>query len=197
MGRKKKIRRKRHAALARKALDEWTPAPRHAVYLPFVDDITALAVRPDVTPESKGNGSPAAQFVDEVCMILHGRIIGTPFRLVKGAESATHARDFRNVLPHTEGMAKRERKIDAIEAGVRLRATREALGYKTIRRFAQVMDEPESNVTKWENGEARVRASFITKLYEMHGVTHGWIYAGIRKELPHDLAIKLMQPPAE
>jgi len=87
-------------------------------------------------------------------------------------------------------MAK-ERNTDAVEAGARLRATRLALGYQTIRRLAQLTDVPESNLTKWESGAAMVRTYFIARLRERHGVTHDWIYGGIKAGLPHDLVLKL------
>lgn len=89
-------------------------------------------------------------------------------------------------------MASRSRNPDAVAAGVRLRAVRIALGYEKLRRFAQVTDVPETNLTKWENGAALVPPSYIDQLRQQFGITHDWIYGAVQRGLPQEVVIKLV-----
>ncbi len=88
----------------------------------------------------------------------------------------------------------RTKKPDTVEIGDRLRATREALGISTVRRLAQLTDENEDNVSKWETGAAQVPPRFIRKMKALWGVDHNWIYDADMSRLPHDLVLKLTQP---
>ncbi len=92
-------------------------------------------------------------------------------------------------------MAKKSRDPDTIAAGARLRATRLALGVETVRRFAELTRVHENKLSKYENGAAMVPPSYVTKLNDAYGVTHDWIYGAIRRGLPHELVLKLMEGP--
>lgn len=83
-------------------------------------------------------------------------------------------------------------KPEAIAAGHRLRRTREALGIETIRRLAQLTDEDENLLQKYESGKAMPSSRLISKLKRLYGVDHNWIYDDDMRGLPHDLALKLM-----
>lgn len=80
-----------------------------------------------------------------------------------------------------------------VEAGQRLRCTRIALGFRTMREFAGVMNIPETNLGKWENGEALVPTTFVQRLRATFKVTHDWIYAGDPANLPHGLAVAIAE----
>lgn len=188
----KKLCRYLHAAFAREPLDGNPPAPRNAVHLPFVDDLTALALGADAAPQGGCDGGSAAQLVYEVRVSIHPTIIRKRFGLVKGVEEENSSDDTMNVFPHTSGMA-REKKPDAIEIGERLRATRLALGIKTARRFAELTADDEDNISKWETGAAQVPPRFIRKMKSIWGVDHNWIYDADMSRLPHDLVLKLTQ----
>lgn len=78
-----------------------------------------------------------------------------------------------------------------ISAGKRLRAARMALGFPTIRQFAAVMGVPETNLSKWESGEALVPTYFTERLRQTFKVDHNWIYGGDPANLPHHLAVEI------
>lgn len=80
-----------------------------------------------------------------------------------------------------------------VEAGQRLRCTRVALGFPTIRKFAQATGIPETNLGKWENGEALVPTWFVQRLRLTFKVNHDWIYAGDPANLPHGLAVAIAE----
>jgi transcriptional regulator with XRE-family HTH domain len=84
-----------------------------------------------------------------------------------------------------------------IACGARLRKTRIALGYTSVRKFARIMSEAEDNLGKWERGVAQVPPAFIGKMKELFGVTHDWIYDGDASGIRHELAIKLLRPEDE
>lgn len=89
-------------------------------------------------------------------------------------------------------LPKEERDPAAVAAGMRLRKARVAAGVPTVRRLAQLTDEPEANVGKWERGEAMVPPEFVEKLRTIYRIDHNWIYAGDASSLPHKLAINLL-----
>lgn len=88
-------------------------------------------------------------------------------------------------------MPKKERDPEAVEAGQRLRVTRIALGYASIRSLANAFDENENNLSKYETGEAMVSKRVVQKLKDRHGVTFDWINGGDPKGLPFELAMKV------
>lgn len=80
-----------------------------------------------------------------------------------------------------------------VKCGQRLRATRRALGYATIRSLANDLDEPEDNLSNWERGVSLVPTQVIHKLKRLKGVTADWIYLGDPAGLPHDLALRALR----
>ena len=79
----------------------------------------------------------------------------------------------------------------AVDCGERLRRTREALGYNSLRGFAKSFNIPESRYGKWEGGGAMVPPSFILILRDKHDITFDWIYGDDDRRLPHDLVVNL------
>lgn len=75
----------------------------------------------------------------------------------------------------------------AIECGLRLRATREALGYTTAREFANLTGVTEDALSAWERGRNLVRQDYVRRLKRRFGVTFEWIFDGDASSLPHSL----------
>lgn len=191
MARSPKIRGKRKLLLPRKRRDRLTVSPRDTVQLPLVDGIPLLGGCP-FAPYCGCDGCSAAELLNEFRMALHVWVIGKTFRQVKRHLSEDYSRDFRKSFPHHLDMPSSPPKPEAIEAGKRLRRTREALGFTTVRRFSQIVDEDESKLTKYENGIAMPPARFVSKLRQKYGVDHNWIYDNDMSRLPHDLVEKLI-----
>ena len=105
----------------------------------------------------------------------------------------TSGDDF-SCLRHNPGMARRERNPDHIDAGKRLRQAREALGFTSIRAFADATGTDEDNLSNWERGVSLVPPWYIQRLKVNHGITFDWIYGGDAASLRHDLAIKILSP---
>lgn len=80
-----------------------------------------------------------------------------------------------------------------ISSGKRLRRTRKALGFRTIRQFASATGVDESNISKWESGAALVPPWFVERLRLSHKVSHDWIYGGDTYSLPSGLAAKIAE----
>jgi DNA-binding transcriptional regulator YiaG len=179
-------------ALASEDGDVWPIPPRYAVHLPFVDDLSVATVGADLAPNRLCDSCAAAKFLDEVSMSLHRANIRKPFGVVKPSSSENVSGDFPNDLPHHSDMA-RPKNPEAVAAGARLRRTREALGLKR-RRMAQILDVPEDNLEKWEGGGAMTPPYFVRKLNATYGITYEWIYDGNSAKLPHDLALRLLDP---
>lgn len=192
---KKKVRREIDAALARHALNQRAPSPWNAVALPFVDRLlTSLTAAPGyfLAPQRGCESCPAAELFDEVCVSFHKVVIRKRFGFVKPETSAPNSGDNTHRFPQAGGMASRPKKVENVEAGRRLIRTREALGHNR-RRFAQLMDEEEDNLEKWENGVARPATRYLRKLGAAHGVTYEWIFDGNMARLPYDLVLKLLE----
>jgi DNA-binding transcriptional regulator YiaG len=130
-------------------------------------------------------------------MLVHARSIGNGFQPSQAETLETVSNDIWKGIPQTDEMGRRERDPSAIAAGERLKATRIALGHPNRRRFAQLMDVPDSNLAKWEYGAAMVPPGVVSKLKKVYGVSHDWIYDGERKSLPYELALKLMDHPGD
>ena len=79
-----------------------------------------------------------------------------------------------------------------VEAGKRLRQIRVALGYASIRRFAENTGVTEDNLSNWERGISLVPAYYVQKLKELFGVTHDFIYGSDAASLKHELAMKVL-----
>lgn len=187
-----KIRWQRHTALVREAFEDWAEPPRDPVLLPLVNALAEAAVGAYFAPNSLCDRCAAAEFINEVCVSLHRFIIRNPFGVVKGPEAETRSDDFSKAVSDNGRMAPRAKNPDAIAAGDRLRRTRDALGLKR-RRMAQILDEDEDKLEKWESGFAMVPPYFVRKLGATYGITYEWIYDGNSAKLPHDLALKLIE----
>lgn len=81
------------------------------------------------------------------------------------------------------------RTIDpyAVECGQRLRATREALGFSTVREFASQTGVTEDALSSWERGRNLVRQDYVRRLKRRFGVTFEWVFDGDASSLPHSL----------
>ena len=75
------------------------------------------------------------------------------------------------------------------ECGRRLRAVRSALGYDTIRAFADLTGVEEDTLGTWESGRSAVPYYYVAKLKRRFGVTFDWIFDGDPQALPHSLAV--------
>lgn len=193
---RKKVLRQLYALLARELGNERPPAMRNTVPLPLVDNIAFSRRRSFCPPDRNCETCPAAQLVDQIGMVVHSTNIGKSIRQVKPNLSDDVSRDSRKGFPQTEDMGDRPDADYRMAAGRRLRATRLAVGIPTIRRLAQLLDVPESNLTKWENGEALVPPWFVKRLEDHYGVTYQWIYDGGKRGLPHELVLKLDAKPS-
>lgn len=80
-----------------------------------------------------------------------------------------------------------------VMAGRRLRRTRLALGFLTIRHFAHATGVGESNIAKWESGFALVPPWFVERLRMVYKISHDWIYGGDTYLLPTGLAGKIAE----
>lgn len=191
--RKEKARRKRQAALTRQPLNRGPPAPRDAVLLPLINGLTALAVAA-VPPQRHGNGSPAAEFVYEVRVSLHGSpVIRNIFGPVKPDEAVVSFDDAPKAVPYNGDMAKAAEKDPyAIEVGKRLRQARMALDYRVLRAFAENTGTDEDNLGNWERGVSLVPPPYVQRLKELFGITHEWIFGGDASTMRHDLARALL-----
>jgi transcriptional regulator with XRE-family HTH domain len=77
----------------------------------------------------------------------------------------------------------------AIECGKRLSATREALGYATVREFAKITGVLEARLWSWEAGKNLVSPMYVSELRRLFKVTHDWIFEGDPSGLPQALFI--------
>lgn len=71
-----------------------------------------------------------------------------------------------------------------VACGQRLTETRQALGFKTKREFANELDFLEDRYGSWENGKNMVQPECVLQLKERWGVTFDWIYFGDPTGLP-------------
>ncbi len=191
MARRKKVRGKRDPGRYHDLGELRPPFPGHAVVLPLSDPVHLLRAA-GLAPQEGCDDRLAAQLLNEVRVALHELIVGNHFRLGKGISSEQLSDDTAPNFPQNSAMSARARDPAAIAAGARLKATRVALGVTKVRRFAQLLDVSEHNLTKWENGASMVPPAFVAKLKQVYGVTFDWIFAGDLARMPHDLALKLM-----
>lgn len=86
---------------------------------------------------------------------------------------------------------------DALEpdkkaCGLRLMATRKALGFETARAFADITGVEEGTLTAWERGQNRIPLWYIRKLKTMFGITADWIYFNDMSGLQSAFVAKLI-----
>jgi transcriptional regulator with XRE-family HTH domain len=88
-------------------------------------------------------------------------------------------------------MAEKRADPYAAECGLRLRATREALGFATVRDFAAATGVTEDALSAWERGQNMVRQDYVRRLKRRFGVTFEWIFDGEASSLSVSLHDKL------
>lgn len=178
----KKPWRQRLFSLFRKPRHGDAEFPRNSVHFPLVDAIPSNGDARCGKPLS--NPCSVAQRLDEFSVgVRHDGTIGIIFRVV----NEEHSHDLNYLPSHTGDMADEY----AIECGIRLRKTREALGFNTLRRFAQSCGVQESRYSKWELGGAMVPPSFVRQLRDNHDITFDWIYGDDNRRLPNELVVNL------
>lgn len=91
---------------------------------------------------------------------------------------------------HYSGMVNFDEESYKRECGARLVAARVALGFDTMREFANHMNIKEDRYDKWEKGTNGIPNWFIWMLKRRHGITFEWIFDGDPSDLPHSLAVK-------
>ena len=96
-------------------------------------------------------------------------------------------------IRHPIGMAGGKKTPEKIECGKRLQATREALGFQTLREFAKFLDVGEDRYSKWENGVNYMPVEYAKQLKRKKNVTLEWLYDGDPSGLPHSLALQVTQ----
>jgi transcriptional regulator with XRE-family HTH domain len=83
-------------------------------------------------------------------------------------------------------------QIDGAEIiGARLRALREALGYKRARAFCEVVGITEQAWNNYECGRRRISLDEAMKVVARTGASLDWIYRGLEHTLPVNVAEKL------
>ena len=96
-------------------------------------------------------------------------------------------------IRHPIGMAGGKKTPDKIACGRRLRATREALNYQTLREFAKHLGVGEDRYSKWEHGINYMPVEYAKKLKTLDKITLEWLYDGDPSGLPHSLALQVTQ----
>jgi DNA-binding transcriptional regulator YiaG len=176
---------KRYLRFLRKPRHGLPEPPRDTVLLPLVDRLTV-----DSPAESAGERSPATERVNEFRVTLAH---DGSFRISFGNVNAQVSGDAKNARRETDGMAN-ERSNYALECGTRLRKTREALGSRVLRRFAENTGVPEDSLQKWEKGGVLVPPWYVARLKDLFGISHDWIYSGDASKMAYDLTTKLLKP---
>ena len=152
---------------------------------PFVDGLGVESrgghrgqARRDIFPPSR---EPQQLYIAHECL----------FRQNIGLFNGNKSDDGPQCNRHSVGMAKKLPDPYAVECGIRLRATREALGYKTLREFADETGVTEDRLSSWERGVNRIDEEYVRRLKRRFKVTFEWIYDGDGYGLPADLFRKL------
>jgi transcriptional regulator with XRE-family HTH domain len=83
------------------------------------------------------------------------------------------------------------RSLDAIAE--RLRMTREALGIKKQKEFAERADISPNTYNQWEKGRVYPDLQYVIRLRDEYGLTLDWIYLGDPSGLPYRIARLLKQ----
>ena len=80
--------------------------------------------------------------------------------------------------------------------GARLKAVREATGYRRARAFARALGVQENTYTSWERGDRVIHPEALGKVRALTGVTADYIYYGDPTALSESLvaALGLEQP---
>lgn len=197
------VRGKIEPTLSRQRAYAIAPAVGNAVLLlPLVDSVPAKLVAPGQIQQRVkilGDLLAAAERVDQVCVCRgHGRSIGEILRLVNPEICED---DMEALTQQNPVMGQKVKKQRDVECGRRLRLVRGALGFRTMRAFAEHMLAPmddgelaakESLYGKWERGEHMVPFEFAEQLKLRYRVTTDYIYFGDMAGLADDLRAKLI-----
>lgn len=193
----KKVRRNREPLLSGKRLDRAAPAPWDSVFLPLIDSLdAAIILASRLAPDGAGNGDAAAKLIyqERVLMLLHQlATIRKIFGLSSGPVAKASSDDFPQSLRHDPSMAwEGETPEYKAECGARLRRARKAVGYESLRAFADDTQTDEDNLGNWERGVSQVPPSYVALLKRTFGIDHAWIYDEDAATLPPDLRKELL-----
>lgn len=86
----------------------------------------------------------------------------------------------------------------AIDAGIRLKASREALEL-TATKFAAQIGVSRSRLANWEAGTSKVDIPVLLTLKALYGLSLDWIFAADLSTMKPELAVKILEkmpPPA-
>jgi transcriptional regulator with XRE-family HTH domain len=78
------------------------------------------------------------------------------------------------------------RTLDAIAS--RLRVTREALGIKKQKEFAERAGISPNTYNQWEKGRVYPDLQYMIRLRDEYGISLDWIYLGDPSGLPYQIA---------
>lgn len=94
-------------------------------------------------------------------------------------------------------VSTKERPSEIVtQAGRRLRAVREALGWQQ-ERFAEEIGVTRTALANWEGGTRLPDVLAMVRLFRRFGVPLEWIYAGEVRHVEYDLAQALIEKAAE
>jgi DNA-binding XRE family transcriptional regulator len=91
---------------------------------------------------------------------------------------------------HPPGMQTR---VDAVEIGRRLKATRDALGL-TGTEFARRARIAQNAYSQYETGRRLLTVTVAMRLCTVYGLSMDWLFRGDPSSLPYALAGKIMAP---
>jgi transcriptional regulator with XRE-family HTH domain len=95
-------------------------------------------------------------------------------------------------------MAKRQRPSEMkVQAGLRLKAARLALGVHRADVFAATLGVTATAYGNYEKGDRLPDAAMLVRLLEKSGIGPDWVYAGSLAGVPFDLAEVLREKAAE
>lgn len=77
------------------------------------------------------------------------------------------------------------------EFGQRLRVTREARGFSTLREFAAAIDVDERTAGGWERGARYPPPVYLLKIKNLTGVTADYLLFGDSSGMPVDLHLEI------
>lgn len=102
-----------------------------------------------------------------------------------GAQGPAHAVSLWGMPP------KEPASRAKINAGLRLRAARMALGIRTVDALANILGQSRAAVSNWEVGIRMADPLAMVRLWERTGITLEWIYGGSLRGCPYELATEL------
>ncbi len=166
--------------------------PRNAIGLPFVHALSVNGLARPLTYPSRDNRA-AAQFLDKVRVILHGKPI---VREIFGFVNTDNSDDLNWRRIDTSDMANSESKSsDAVAAGLRLSWLRGALDYSVRRDYAKFLATRttedweiwEGRLEKYEDGDTMLPVAVARLLRKLHKVPYEWLYDEEWEQVPHGL----------